>query len=121
MTRELGLVALSLSVWLGSAALADEDCFVPLDRWQPRAAVLSMAESRGWTVRRLKIDDGCYEIRGRDADGTAIEVRLDPATLEVLELERGHHREGRRGHHRLPGFRGWWGDDDDTDARRSPP
>jgi hypothetical protein len=29
----------------------------------------------GWTVRRIKIDDGCYEIDGRDARAAAIEVK----------------------------------------------
>ena len=36
---------------------------------------------------RIKIDDGCYEIFGADATGRAIEVMVDPATLEVIEME----------------------------------
>ena len=46
-----------------------------------------MAEAQGWTVRRIKIDDGCYEVDGQDAEGRAIEVKLDPASLEVVEFE----------------------------------
>jgi hypothetical protein len=66
---------------------ADDDCAVPMANWQPRAAVQAMAEAQGWTVRRIKIDDGCYEIYGADATGRAIEVMVDPATLEVIEME----------------------------------
>ena len=66
---------------------ADEDCAVPMANWQPRAAVQDMATAQGWTVRRIKIDDGCYEIHGSDATGRAIEVKVDPATLEVIEIE----------------------------------
>ena len=44
-------------------------------------------ESKGWTVRRIKIDDGCYEIDGRDAEGRGIEVTVHPATLEVIGIE----------------------------------
>ncbi|GAA0283771.1 PepSY domain-containing protein [Rhodovulum strictum] len=83
-------------------ALADDDCFVPMADWQPRDAVARLAEENGWTVRRIKIDDGCYEIDGTDAEGRRIEVTVDPATLEVIEFEyeddddrRHRDREGR--------------------------
>ncbi len=68
-------------------ALADDDCFVPMTDWQPRHAIARLAEENGWTVRRIKIDDGCYEINGRDAEGRQIEVTVHPATLQVIELE----------------------------------
>ena len=58
-----------LAVFTAGAALADDDCFVPMADWQPRDAVAMLAEENGWTVRRIKIDDGCYEIDGRDAEG----------------------------------------------------
>ncbi len=68
-------------------ALADDDCDAPMADWQPRNAVQQMAESNGWTVQRIKTDDGCYEIKGRNANGDEIEVKVDPATLEILEVE----------------------------------
>jgi hypothetical protein len=55
--------------------------------WQPRAAVVRLAAEKGWELRRIKIDDGCYEVIGRDADGRSIEVTLDPATLAVVDME----------------------------------
>jgi len=73
--------------FLAGAALADDDCFVPMADWQPKEAVAQLAERNGWTVRRIKIDDGCYEIDGKDAAGRAIEVTVHPATLQVIELE----------------------------------
>ncbi len=65
----------------------DGDCRVPMADWQPREAVQAMAETQGWTVRRIKTDDGCYEVKGRDAQGRRIEVKLDPATLALVEME----------------------------------
>jgi hypothetical protein len=55
---------------------------------------------QGWEVRRIKIDDGCYEIDGRDAQGRAIEVKLHPGTLQIVEFEfedddHGREREGQ--------------------------
>lgn len=65
----------------------DGHCRVPMADWQPRDAVQKMATAKGWTVRRIKTDDGCYEIKGRDATGREIEVKVDPATLDVVEFE----------------------------------
>ncbi|MYM56316.1 PepSY domain-containing protein [Thalassovita mangrovi] len=76
-----------LAVLPAGAVLADDDCFVPMADWQPRASVAQLAEENGWTVRRIKIDDGCYEIDGTDADGRRIEVTVHPSTLQVIELE----------------------------------
>ena len=91
-----------LAVLLAGAALADEDCFVPMADWQPRDAVVRLAEEYGWTVRRIKIDDGCYEIDGSDVEGRRIEVTVHPATLQVIEIEYEDHdddrpRRGREG------------------------
>jgi len=84
------LMATTLLIGLGAAGVAladDDDCRVPMADWQPRDAVQAMAESQGWTVRRIKTDDGCYEIKGRDADDREIEVKVDPATLAVVKFE----------------------------------
>ena len=86
MKRILTILAL-LAMLPAGVALADDDCFVPMVNWQPREAVARLAAEKGWTVRRIKIDDGCYEIDGRDAQGRRIEVTIHPATLEVLALE----------------------------------
>lgn len=94
------LVALSLAL-IAMPALADDDCNAPVERWQPRDAVQQMAAQRGWQVQRLKIDDGCYEIRGRDADGRAFKAKVDPETLQVVKIT---HRTRDR----------------DSDARRHP-
>ena len=93
-----GLLALCLG--LGApAALASDDCDVPIERWQPREAVARMAAQRGWQVQRLKIDDGCYELRGRDAQGRAFKAKLDPQTLRVVKMKLrndNHERERTR-------------------------
>lgn len=69
------------------AARAEEECFVPMADWQPREAVAQLAKTNGWAVDRIKIDDGCYEIDGRDAEGHRIEVTVHPSTLQVIDIE----------------------------------
>ena len=98
-----------LAVFPVGVAMADDDCIVPMADWQPRDAVLRMAADNGWSVRRIKIDDGCYEIDGRDAEGRRIEVTVSPGDLQVIEIEYkdgGEHNQGNRS--RNPGG----GDDD---------
>lgn len=102
MNRITTRLALSLAL-IASPALAGDDCAVPMTDWQPREAVVKLAAEQGWILRRIRIDDGCYEVIGRDARGRAIEVKLDPATLAVVEMEfeDDHdegHEEGRDGH-----------------------
>ena len=76
-----------LAVFSAGAAMADDDCFVPMADWQPREAVMRLAEENGWQLTRIKIDDGCYEIIGRNAEGRRIEVTVHPSTLDIIELE----------------------------------
>lgn len=83
----------------------DDDCGVSMERWQSREAVQRTLQERGWQVGRIKIDDGCYEVRATDAQGAEIKAKLDPATLEVVEMKRKDRRDGDRD------------DDDDDDDR----
>jgi hypothetical protein len=78
------MLALAL---IATPVLAGDDCAVPMTDWQPREAVMKFAAEQGWDLRRIRIDDGCYEVIGRDAEGRAIEVKLNPATLAVVEME----------------------------------
>jgi hypothetical protein len=87
MRTPLTILILVTSLAVSGAVRADEDCTVPMAEWQPRVAVQQMAEAQGWTVRRIKIDDGCYEIDASDAEGRAIEVKVDPSTLAIMGFE----------------------------------
>ncbi|WP_127558365.1 PepSY domain-containing protein [Saccharospirillum alexandrii] len=82
-------LALSLSLLLISgAALADDDCNDPISNWQPREALRQQLEDNGWIVYRIKIDDGCYEVKAQDNEGNRVEASFAPASLELMEWER---------------------------------
>jgi hypothetical protein len=105
----LGVLALSL----GAAVLpawASEDCDAPVNRWQSREALRQMAAAQGWQVQRLKIDDGCYEIRGTDTQGRAFKAKIDPETLKVLKMKQDRHQRARENVR-----------DGDAAARQAPP
>jgi hypothetical protein len=90
-------LVLAVAIAAALPARAADDCDAPPQSWQPRSAVQALAERNGWHLERLKIDDGCYELKGRDADGQRFKARIDPATLQVLSVRRGRgHRERER-------------------------
>lgn len=94
-------IYLALCLAIASApAFADDDCQVPAQQWQSRDAVMQHANRQGWEVQRLKIDDGCYEIRGRDDKGRSFKAKLDPQTLKVVKMklrdDDDHERKRRR-------------------------
>jgi hypothetical protein len=68
-------------------ALADTDCSDPIADWKPREALRHQVELRGWTVQRIKVDDGCYEVRGTDRLGNRVKAKYGPATLRIRSLE----------------------------------
>lgn len=80
-----------LAAFSATGALAGDDCRVPRARWQPREAVMQAAKSHGWQIDRIKADNGCWEVKGRDAEDRRIKAKLDPATLKVVKLR---HRDG---------------------------
>lgn len=70
-----------------SAAWAGTDCDEPVANWQPREVLRQQLEQRGWTVQRIKADDGCYEVRGTDRLGNRVKAKYTPATLRMRKLE----------------------------------
>ena len=104
MKHPTPLLALCLAL-AAAPALADDDCEAPVQHWQSRDAVMRHAAAQGWQVQRLKIDDGCYEVRGRDAQGRAFKAKLDPQTLRVVKMklragDDEHDRDHRHRHER---------------------
>lgn len=68
-------------------AFADDDCDDPVADWQPRETLRQILEAEGWTVRRIKVDDGCYEVKGFDQNGNKVKAEFFPATLRLRKLE----------------------------------
>jgi hypothetical protein len=85
MTRTL-LLAAAFGLVASGAAYASETCSVPKAEWQPEQALRQKLETAGWKITRIKIDDGCYEVYGTDANGKQAETYFDPKSLEPVEL-----------------------------------
>lgn len=101
MQSNRSLVGGLLAVFLAAAAapaVASDDCNVPAERWQSRDALMQMAQRQGWQVQRVKVDDGCYEIVGKESSGRAFKAKVDPQTLDVVKMKtRDRHRSDPQG------------------------
>ena len=80
--------SLLAAVLVAGNAVASEDlCKVPKDEWQPESALRAKLESEGWTIKRVKIDDGCYEVYGTTSEGKKMETYFDPKSFAVVKSE----------------------------------
>lgn len=71
------------------AAFADDDCNIPVADWQPRDVLRQKLEQQqpDWKIQRIKVDDGCYEVKASDGDGNKIEAEYAPDSLRLRKLE----------------------------------
>ena len=87
MKRNAGMVLAAIGLLAGGAAHAGPRCHVPLADWQPRETLQEKVRALGWTVTRIKTDDGCYKVYGTNEKGQHVKAKFDPATLDILKRE----------------------------------
>ena len=81
------MLAILFALGACGAALADTECTDPVAEWKPRELLRQEFAQQGWTIQRIKIDDGCYEVRGIDRMGNRIKAKYAPASLRIRSLE----------------------------------
>jgi len=59
----------------------------PESGWQPTEVLEEQLTDKGWTVRRVKVDGGCYEVYALDEEGERVEAYFHPVTLEPVVLD----------------------------------
>jgi hypothetical protein len=73
------------AVWSGPARAEHSECTGgPRDKWVGIDAAAAKAASLGYTVRKIEIDDGCYEVEGTDKNGAKVKLNLDPVTTQPV-------------------------------------
>ena len=58
------------------------------ETWQPQEKLERMLVERGWRIRRIKEDGGCYEVYAFDEKGERVEVYFHPRTLTLVPTSR---------------------------------
>lgn len=85
MNLRFSLIATSLFI-ASTGALAKDICKAgPESGWQAKEVLEKKLKEEGLEVKRIKIDDGCYEVYGKDAKGQKIERFFHPVTLAFVK------------------------------------
>lgn len=87
MKTPLLTTTLLAAILATGTAFADEDCNDPVADWQPKQTLRQMLEAKGWKIQRIKVDDGCYEVKGYDQNGNKVKAEYFPASLRLRKLE----------------------------------
>lgn len=57
------------------------------DTWQPQENLTAMLKAKGWEVRNIKVDGGCYEVYALDEKRERVEAYFHPVTLERVPVK----------------------------------
>ncbi|BDW96445.1 hypothetical protein MACH10_21300 [Thalassospira tepidiphila] len=79
------LASASLGLTAHTAQASDDYCNVPKSEWQSMDALKEKLMAEGWDVRKIKEDEGCYEVYAVKADGKKVEAYFNPATFELVK------------------------------------
>ncbi len=77
--------AMTLAAALPAGATGRATCDSgPQKEWRPSETLTKQLEAKGWKVRRVKVDGGCYEVYGHDEKGRKVEAYFHPRTLDPV-------------------------------------
>jgi hypothetical protein len=84
-TVQTTLAALLFATAVAANAQHAEKCeAIPKTEWKPQAELEKKLTDQGWKVSRVKIENGCYEVYGRDEKNAKVEKFFHPKTLEIV-------------------------------------
>ena len=95
MNKHFSLVTLLASLALSASGHADglATCDSGHESgWQSREVLTKQLTDKGWQVRRIKVDGGCYEVYALDDKGNRVEVYYHPQTLEPVPMDESKAR-----------------------------
>ena len=77
----------------GSTLAADATCSTaPAANFKPQATLEAQLKTEGLTVRKIKVEKGCYEVYAIDKAGKKVNVAYNAETLEkVANAEAGEN------------------------------
>jgi len=62
------------------------------DSWQPQDKLAALLKEKGWQVRRIKIDGGCYEVYALNEKGERVEAYFHPRTFAPVPVGAKDHK-----------------------------
>ena len=88
MGAALAVVLLAMGAGAHATGLMECD-EIDESTWQSKEALQAKLEADGWTqIRKIKVDQGCYEAYATTPEGDKVEAYFNPATFEKLLVAR---------------------------------
>jgi hypothetical protein len=86
MRKLIGLGMLLTGLAMADTAAADGNvsCETPRAERRPAVELQRELKRQGWTVRKIQVLNGCYEVYGYDANDKKVEAFFHPKTFERI-------------------------------------
>ena len=78
------IVFAASSIVAGSAFAASGCSTAPSAQWQSKAKLESQLSAEGMKVRKIKVENGCYEVYATDKSGKRQNLAFNAETLKQL-------------------------------------
>ncbi|MBR9884877.1 MAG: PepSY domain-containing protein [Oceanospirillales bacterium] len=87
MNKLIAALLISTATLSAAAHAEDELCNVPENEWQTQEALEQAVKDKGWEVRKIKVDEGCYEVYAKDDKGERVEAYFNPKSFEIVKMQ----------------------------------
>ncbi|KEA65118.1 hypothetical protein ADIMK_0820 [Marinobacterium lacunae] len=87
MNKLIAALLISTATLSAAAHAEDELCNVPKSEWQTQDALEQAVKEKGWEVRKIKVDEGCYEVYAKDDKGERVEAYFNPKSFEIVKMQ----------------------------------
>jgi hypothetical protein len=82
--KKLTILGALIATLAAAPAFAGGLCSVPQSDWQPKEALQKQLESDGWAIKKINVDEGCYEVYAKKGD-QRMEAYFNPKTFEIVK------------------------------------
>jgi hypothetical protein len=83
----LGLILAGLAAADVAVAHGNVSCTVSRAERRPQVELQRELKRQGWTVRKVQVFNGCYEVYGFDANDKPVEAFFHPKTFERIRVQ----------------------------------
>ena len=87
MKRAFLLTAIAVAIASPAFAAGNACSTAPKSAWQPQSKLEKMLKADGLTVKRIKVENGCYEVYATDKDGKRMNLAYNAETLQQNDLK----------------------------------
>ncbi len=90
MKKLLALTVASTAFAFAAPAFASSSnglCGNTPNKWMAMDAARQIAVEQGYDVRRIKREDGCYEVYAISRDGAKVELYMHPTSGDIVKIK----------------------------------